>query len=155
MSEQMVEQGREIDRYYDAYLSRLRDVAELSGYDETDEVPTGLLERLGIGDQPTYLSDAVWEAAESSVYSIERLAVVEADGTVGELRQVELLLGGGGPTITLTARFQRGGDEVSGFTLWHSWGSSVGEAASVEARCAADVDTVDAFLRILGIEVQS
>lgn len=145
----VVQNGREIDRYYAGYVSRLRDVVELAGFADGEDVPAELLERLGI-DAPAYVSDAAWEAAESSVYAVERLAVVENDGTVGELRQVELLLGGGGPTITLTVRL-RGGDEVSGFTLWHSWGSSVGEQASLEAPCQADIETVDAFLRILGV----
>lgn len=149
MSDQMVEKVREIDRYYDAYLSRLRDIVELSGYDETEDVPEALFDRLDITSRRGFLSDSVWEAAEASVYAIERLAVVEDDGTVGDLRSVELLLGGGGPTITLTAKVRDG--EVRGFTLWHSWGSAVGEEASVEARCAADSDTVGSFLQILGV----
>lgn len=152
MSDQIVEtveEPREIDRYYDAYLSRLRDIVELSAYDDGDDVPEEIFDRLDITSRRGFLADSAWEAAESSVYAVERLAVVEDDGTVGELRSVELLLGGGGPTITLTAQVRD--EQVRGFTLWHSWGSSVGEEASMEARCAADVDTVGAILQILGV----
>lgn len=140
---------RPIDRTYRNVLAHWADIVALSKLDGED-VPADLLGRLDLEDAPQYPGDTAQELADSSVYSVERLGLIDGEGQCEEIRSVELLLGGGGPTITLTATL-RDGDTVRDFTLWHSWGAATGDEASLRGQCAADVDTVDAFLNVLGV----
>jgi hypothetical protein len=139
--------SRPVDRTYASTIQTMRDIVELAQINEPSEIPAELAERLDIDVADVdYVSDTATELADSSVYAVERLAVIESDYTVGELRSVELLLGGGGPTITLTAKMRDG--RVS--DVWHSWGDSVGNEATVRAQSQADIETVESFLQVLG-----
>lgn len=140
-----------IQRYYAGLMERMRDVVTLSQCNDKSELDEDFFDRMevdadAISDQ--YPNDDAPEFADSMVYAIERLAVLEDNGTTGELRSVELLLGGGGPTITLTAEIRD--DDVRDFTLWHSWGNAVGEEASMRSQSHEDRETVAAFLGVLG-----
>jgi hypothetical protein len=138
---------RPVDRYLSRVLEEMRDIVSLAEFDtDAGDVPADLLERLDITNAPDYPADTAWDLAASMVYSVEWLAVVESDGTMGERRSVELLLGGGGPTITLTARLRD--DAVRDVELWHSWGDPAGHEATASVSNQADLDTVDAFLRL-------
>jgi len=64
---------------------------------------------------------------------------------------VELLLGYGGPTVTLRAELDETdyGYEVREIVYSHSWGNDIGKAATLEDRDDTNTDTVGRFLRLV------
>jgi hypothetical protein len=141
---------RPIDESYARVLENMRGHLQLCKLDPGEAPPATLVELFGIDAGPMeYPQDEAVELASTYVYEITRLAVLDDEfGGNPDIRSVELLLGGGGPTIHLTADVRD--DEVREVVYDHSWGAGTGEAARISDTSWATCDLLTQWLTLIG-----
>jgi hypothetical protein len=109
------------------------------------------LEKLELSTEDFADCDELEDVCASHALNAIRASVYDAEPLFnqdGELRRVELLLGGGGPTIRMAIALSEA--EVDDIVYTHSWGTPEiirYEPSSTEAR------NLEAFLELLGLEV--
>lgn len=144
---------RPVDESYASWLKSVRAIVELATRgDDPDEVSQATLDTLGI-EREDVDQDAAYEHVEGMIYDVTERGKRTLDVTGDRswtVESIELLLGGGGPTVTATFHV----DEdygVERITYWHSWGSAVGQEATHESDDPDELSAAGTLLQLLGV----
>lgn len=146
---------RTIDRYgasLTRWASAVLELAAAQDVSDPDDVSPATLELLEIDpDDTPHLdaADAAREVLEARILEVTRTGSLPLDGSTPEVESVRLLLGYGGPTVTLTVP----ADPSQRPTLWHSWGEgpeSDGKPATLELEALEGPQPWTALVALLG-----
>lgn len=163
----MQETASRVERYAANYTAHAAALVELSGGSTAPARFLELCDTVGAINDP--LPDGIewvdaqdfdvdpYELASGQVYDVTEHGVRTRDVTGDRswtVRSYELLLGGGGPTITLTISVDDEGD-VEGATFWHSWGDESAGPSNPRPACSEvaseHFDMLASYLRLLGL----